>query len=505
MKRTGLAVLGIMLAAIFYQCGDGPDSSGINQSPDGFGVRENYLGSGLQTTIKAKPAQTTASLTAKFSFSCSAASCTFKCNLDNLGFKKCGSPKTYNGLIEGVHNFQVKATDGAGRTDKTPAKYNWIIDFAAPIDKWILVSPTGAPSARYKHAAVWTGSEMIIWGGKIASTTVIKTGARYNPVTDSWKATSTKGSPSERAWPAAVWTGSRMIIYGGYEHSGASPSFRSGLSNGGKYNPATDSWAGISKAGAFPGELYSGGKNGGHPTCIWTGAEMIIWSSGTGARYNPANNIWNPTATYVPKIGFGHLSSAVWTESKMIVWGGCDDPDPGVDSPGEPECLANTNNGAIYNPEDDSWIATSTANAPTARDSHTAVWSGTEMIVWGGKSGSGISTTYTNTGGKYNPMTDLWTEVTTTNAPAARSGQTAVWTTGLPSPVMIVWGGKDDTQVFYSGGKYNPDADSWTLTVLFGAPTAVSQHTSIWTTTAMIVWGGYSGTGAISTGGMYFP
>ena len=33
---------------------------------------------------------------------------------------------------------------------------------------------------------------------------------------------------------------------------------------------------------------------------------------------------------------------------------------------------------------DDSWTATSTTNAPTGRTGHTAVWTGSEMIVWGG-------------------------------------------------------------------------------------------------------------------------
>jgi hypothetical protein len=33
---------------------------------------------------------------------------------------------------------------------------------------------------------------------------------------------------------------------------------------------------------------------------------------------------------------------------------------------------------------DDSWTATSTTNAPSPRSSHTAVWTGSEMIVWGG-------------------------------------------------------------------------------------------------------------------------
>jgi hypothetical protein len=37
---------------------------------------------------------------------------------------------------------------------------------------------------------------------------------------------------------------------------------------------------------------------------------------------------------------------------------------------------------------DDTWTATSTTNAPAGRSTHTAVWTGSEMIVWGGWNGS---------------------------------------------------------------------------------------------------------------------
>ena len=84
---------------------------------------------------------------------------------------------------------------------------------------------------------------------------------------------------------------------------------------------------------------------------------------------------------------------------------------------------------------DDSWTATSTTNAPAGRDNHTAVWTGSEMIVWGGQGGSGLF----NTGGRYNPSTDSWTATSRTNAPAGRSDHTAVWT----GNEMIVWGGYD--------------------------------------------------------------
>ena len=36
---------------------------------------------------------------------------------------------------------------------------------------------------------------------------------------------------------------------------------------------------------------------------------------------------------------------------------------------------------------DDTWTATSTTSAPDGRYDHTAVWTGSEMIVWGGHNG----------------------------------------------------------------------------------------------------------------------
>src|SRR4029453_17653411 len=71
---------------------------------------------------------------------------------------------------------------------------------------------------------------------------------------------------------------------------------------------------------------------------------------------------------------------------------------------------------------DDTWTATSTTNAPGARAGHTAVWTGVEMIVWGGGASGPV---YFNTGGRYNPSTDSWTATSTTNAPDARAGQRA--------------------------------------------------------------------------------
>src|SRR5439155_443767 len=150
---------------------------------------------------------------------------------------------------------------------------------------------------------------------------------------------------------------------------------------------------------------------------------------------------------------------------EMIVWGGFNGN--------------YLNTGGRYNPSTDSWTATSTTNAPDARASHTAVWSGSEMIVWGGYTPS----TYSNTGGRYNPSTDSWTATSTTNAPAGRSNHTAVWS----DSEMIVWGGNNGNSYLNTGGRYCAAAptppctdDTWTATSTTNAPEGRYRHTAVW-------------------------
>jgi len=134
----------------------------------------------------------------------------------------------------------------------------------------------------------------------------------------------------------------------------------------------------------------------------------------------------------------------------------------------------------------DSWTATSLTNAPSPRADHTAVWTGSEMIVWGGAFFDGNYHNL-NTGGRYNPSTNSWTATSTTNAPSGRGIHAAVWTGGE----MIVWGGVDDNQnPVNTGGSYDPGTDSWTATSTTNAPTGRFFHTAVWTGSEMIVWGG---------------
>ncbi|MGH3371533.1 MAG: hypothetical protein ACRDPR_16200, partial [Nocardioidaceae bacterium] len=53
-------------------------------------------------------------------------SASFACSLDGAAYSSCGSPTRYVDLEAGWHTFAVRATDGAGNVDPTPAEVRWL-------------------------------------------------------------------------------------------------------------------------------------------------------------------------------------------------------------------------------------------------------------------------------------------------------------------------------------------------------------------------------------------
>jgi hypothetical protein len=77
------------------------------------------------TTINSGPSGTVSSTSASFTFSSSEAGSTFECRLDSGVYAACTSPKNYTNLSRGSHTFSVRAKDGAGNMDPTPAIRTW--------------------------------------------------------------------------------------------------------------------------------------------------------------------------------------------------------------------------------------------------------------------------------------------------------------------------------------------------------------------------------------------
>ena len=159
-------------------------------------------------------------------------------------------------------------------------------------DTWSTLK-SSVPDALLNHAAVSTGTEMLVWGGSYSAM-----GFRYNPATDTWTRMSNAASPQGRTHHTAVWTGTEMIVYGGSVPNVAS------VNTGGRYNPATDTWVATSTAGPALSEH----------TAVWTGSRMVVWGGATQSRvggiYDPGTNSWLLTSVAGSPLGrMGHPPS----------------------------------------------------------------------------------------------------------------------------------------------------------------------------------------------------
>ena len=129
-------------------------------------------------------------------------------------------------------------------------------------------APPTHPLGRLFHTAVWTGSDMILWGGW--NEIELSTGSRYNPSTDSWTATSTTNAPAARLNHTAVWTGNEMIVWGGWNG-------RPIIST-----PAEDTIPALT-VGQPPAPPTRPMRRYYH-TAVWTGSEMIVWGGWNAAQ-----------------------------------------------------------------------------------------------------------------------------------------------------------------------------------------------------------------------------
>lgn len=113
------------------------DSDGSNIVP----VTLNNVGSttrvlvsagALDTSLTSTPALITNGKNDTFGFSSNNNRASYECRLDESSFFSCSNPLTLNGLADGSHNLQVRAVDGAGNIDLTPASYIWTVDTVTP-------------------------------------------------------------------------------------------------------------------------------------------------------------------------------------------------------------------------------------------------------------------------------------------------------------------------------------------------------------------------------------
>jgi hypothetical protein len=100
--------------------------------------------------------------------------------------------------------------------------------------------------------------------------------------------------------------------------------------SGGAYDPKTDTWRSLSTVNALAGESYNGVEG---PTAIWTGAKMLIWGNYNtmfldnygGGAYDASADSWSPfPLPNAPAAAPTQMAgfTTIWTGVEMIVWGG---------------------------------------------------------------------------------------------------------------------------------------------------------------------------------------
>jgi hypothetical protein len=342
--------------------------------------------------------------------------------------------------------------------------FQFMTSIAAP--GWVTSSAADAPAAAAGQAAVWTGEELLVWGGSHGAGLDSASGAGYRPDVDLWEAIAAADAPAARNQHTAIWSGQQMIVWGGA--SGGNY-----VNTGGRFDPSNQVWSVLSTNGAPSGRI-------GH-VAAWTGSRMVVWGGrnnlgvlGDGAWYDPVAGQWTAlTLANAPSPRFG--ATVVSTGTRLVVWGGQDQ-------------LGTLNSGAELvfgaNGVPTRWVTVSPVNAPSARSGYSAVWTGQKMLVWGGQSGGN----FLADGAAFDPVANAWSPITLNNGPAARSAHAALWS----GQEMLIFGGVADLGTLADGAAYEPVAGKWRVLSAAGNPQARSSAMAAWSGSALLIFGGFA-------------
>ncbi len=270
----------------------------------------------------------------------------------------------------GAFVFGGKAAAGGNAHSAIGYRYN------PTDDEWFLLSEEGRPSARVQHTCVYipTLHKVMVWGGRESGGSAgVATGALYDIATDRWIATPTIAAPTGRYHHIAIWTGSEVIIFGGQTNVGTA------AVTGWRYDPSSNEWRGNIASNAH---AILTGHIGSE---FYRGSMFILTTGLYNFEYELATDEWSSSASdYIP------LSGAVAAAgSRMFHFGG--------------QNLGTANHKLIkYDYAANEVSEVDGGRPPTQRQFATMVWTGSRLLVWGGRSSSGISeVSYAADGGMF--------------------------------------------------------------------------------------------------------
>ena len=246
----------------------------------------------------------------------------------------------------------------------------------------------------------------------------------------------------------AVWTGTQLIVFGRV-HLSRNTLLKS-VNVAASYDPATGRWR---KLAPPPGPAGSFGSD----HAVWTGTKVLVWGGSSNLTYDPASDRWgtipaSPTTT-------GGL--VAWTGRELIGWGGgC--------------CGDAFDDGVAYAPATGAWHRL--APSPLAGASTpSAPWTGREVIVLVSETGPDGKPWPKRLGraAAYDPRANTWRRIAP--MPASVNGASAVW---------------DGRELLVAGGAanyaYNPASNTWRR--LSPMPSSAPGALAVWTGTRLLLF-----------------
>ena len=293
--------------------------------------------------------------------------------------------------------------------------------YNATQNTWSTISTAGVPSNLFSPSMAVASGGFYVWGGELGlgSGTQTNAGYLYDANQNTWTSLSVISAPSVRKQAAATSIGSRLLVWGGVSgvpfFGGTYPS------DGGIYDPSTDSWTAISSSGAPQGRVGAFAFSSDQQVLIWGGMGQVGFGTGTlydGGVYDLNSSSWSAIQTAGAPDANYSIQGASLVGKRMVIL-----------------TIENTSGLVtpfVYDLTTDTW--TMGTQASSVRVDFSLAWTGNGLIIWGGRSNS---TTYFNDGLEYDLSTDSWTTFNLAGAPTARSRAASVWT----GDQLLIFGG----------------------------------------------------------------
>jgi hypothetical protein len=308
-------------------------------------------------------------------------------------------------------------------------------------NRWSLVAiDANTPSPRRLASAVWTGTWVLLYGGRADSTSVgYQDASAYDPSTNSWIAIPTNSNGHVGA--IGVTSSAYSAFWGGWGLNSVS------IPGTERFSLATSAWAPAISNGIDPGALDNAAwAFTGQYLYVFGGRINGLTKTNLGYSYDLVANSWSnltaSTSTTTPTARWGALG--VWDGATFYVWAGRDEN--GVKNDGA-SLAAGT------------WKTMTTTNAPAVRSASARVsgWAfaraSGDLLFIGGQDFLG---NFLTDGGRYTVNT-LTTLGTWTSIPSWASGESHQW--GVAAYVggaLVVWGGRNGTVLTTTGERWAP-------------------------------------------------